>query len=83
MTFESEYRFPAQLIINGQTIDVLVRTVSRKEDETPIIYDDKFRDSNGQLFIEPHVVGKSTQTITTFECVALDNKTMFKSNFTL
>ena len=78
MTLETTFNVPAQLIINGQAIDVIVKTVITREEETPIIHDDKFRDSNGQLFIEPHVIGKNTQTITRFECVALDNKTIFK-----
>lgn len=74
MTLETTFNLPAQLIINGEAIDVMVQTVSTREEETPIVHEDRFRDSNGKLFVEPHIIGKNVQTITTFECVKIENE---------
>ena len=77
MTFETTFNVPAQLIMNGKTIDVMVQTVSTRDEETPIVHEEKYKDSNGKLFVEPHIVGKNIQTVTTFECVKIENKRVF------
>ena len=77
MTLETTFNVPAQLIINEKIIDVTVQTVSIREEEFPIVHEDRFRDSNGKLFVEPNIVGKNIQTITTFECIKIENERMF------
>ena len=77
MTFETVFNMPAQLIINGKIIDVMVQTVSSKDEESPIIHEQKYKDSNGKLFVEPHIIGKNVQTVTTFECVKIENRRVF------
>ena len=74
MTLEITPYVPAQLIINGKAIDVIVKTVYEKEEQDPIIHKEKYRDSNGTLFVEPHIIGKNIQTTTTFECIKIENR---------
>ena len=69
MTLETFVNVPAQLIINGKTIDVMVQSVTSRDEENHIIHEEKYRDSVGNLFVVPHIVGKEVETITTFECV--------------
>ena len=76
MTLEREFNIPAQLIINGKTIDVMVKSVKDQENETPITRTKSYRDSNGTLFIDSYKVGRDIQTITTFECVKISNETL-------
>ena len=76
MTLEREFNIPAQLIINGETIDVMVKSVKEQENETPITHTRSYRDSNGTLFIDSHKVGRDIQTITTFECVKITGETL-------
>ena len=76
MTLEREFNIPAQLIINGETIDVMVKSVKEQENETPITHTRSYRDSNGTLFTDSYKVGRDIQTITTFECVKITNETL-------
>lgn len=76
MTLEREFNIPAQLIINGETIDVMVKSIKKQENETPITHTNKYRDSNGNLFIDSHRIGRDIQTITTFECVKITYETL-------
>lgn len=76
MTFEKEFNIPAQLIIDGEVINVMVKSVKKQENETPITNRRNYRDSNGTLFIDSHKVGRDIQTITTFECVKISNETL-------
>ena len=77
MTFETTFNVPAQLIMNGEVIEVMVQSVSTRDEETPIVHEEKYKDSNGKLFVEPHIVGKNIQTVTTFECMKIENKRVF------
>ena len=77
MTFETAFNVPAQLIMNGEVIDVMVQSVSTRDEETTIVHEEKFKDSNGKLFIEPHIIGRNIQTVTTFECMKIENKRVF------
>lgn len=74
MTFETTFNIPAQLIINGETIDVMVQSVTSRVEENPIIHEERYKDSVGKLFVVPHVIGKEEETITTFECVKREYK---------
>ena len=76
MTLEKEFNIPAQLIIDGEVINVMVKSVKKQENETPITHTRSYRDSNGTLFIDSHKVGRDIQTITTFECVKISNETL-------
>ena len=76
MTLEREFNIPAQLIINGETIDIMVKSVITQENETPITHTRNYRDSNGTLFIDSYKVGRHIQTITTFECVKITDETL-------
>lgn len=76
MTLEKEFNIPAQLIIDGEAINVMVKSVKTQENETPITNTRKYRDSNGTLFIDSYKVGRDIQTITTFECVKISNETL-------
>lgn len=69
MTLETFVNVPAQLIINGKTINVMVQSVASRVEENPIIHEERYKDSVGKLFVVPHVIGKEEETITTFECV--------------
>ena len=77
MTFETTFNVPAQLIMNGEVIDVMVQSVSTRDEETTIVHEEKFKVSNGKLFIEPHIIGRNIQTVTTFECMKIENKRVF------
>ena len=46
MTLEKEFNIPPQLIIDGEVIDVMVKSVKKQENETPITNARKYRDSN-------------------------------------
>ena len=84
MTSEIEFNIPAQLIINGETIDVMVKSVKKQENETPITHTRSYRDSNGTLFIDSYKVGRDIQTITTFECVKITDETFdFESSYNI
>lgn len=74
MTFETTFNVPAQLIINGKAIDVMVKTVTERVEEDPIVHEQRYRDSNADLFVVPHIIGKNVQTITTFECIKIENE---------
>jgi len=74
MTFETTFNVPAQLIINGEAIDVIVQTVTSRDEENHIIHEERYRDSVGKLFVVPHIIGKEVETITTFECVKREYK---------
>ena len=76
MTLEKEFNIPAQLIIDGEVINVMVKSVKTQENETSITNTRKYRDSNGTLFIDSYKVGRDIQTITTFECVKISNETL-------
>lgn len=76
MTLEREFNIHAQLIINGETIDVMVKSVTEQENETPITRISGYRDSNGNLFTECYKVARDIQTVTTFECIKITNKTL-------
>ena len=76
VTLEREFNIPAQLIINGETIDVMVKSVKEQNNETPIYHTRDYRDSNGTLFTDSYQVGRNLQTITTFECVKIKNETL-------
>ena len=69
MTLEITFNVPAQLIINGETIVVMVQSVASRIEENPIINEERYKDSAGNLFVVPNVIGKEEETITTFECV--------------
>lgn len=77
MIFETVFNVPAQLIINGEVIDVTVRTVTSRDEEYPIVHKEKYKDSNGTLFINSHIIGKDVQTVTTYECVEIENRRVF------
>lgn len=74
MILEREFNIPAQLIINGETIDVMIKSVKEQENEIPIIHTRDYRDSNGTLLTDSYQVGRDIQTITTFECVTIKNE---------
>lgn len=74
MTLEITFNVPAQLIINGETIDVMVQSVASRVEENLIINEERYKDSVGELFVVPHVIGKEEETITTFECVKREYK---------
>ena len=76
MILEREFNIPAQLIINGETIDVMVKSVKKQESEMPIFHTRNYRDSNGTLFIDSYKVGRDIETITTFECVKITGETL-------
>ena len=76
MTLEREFNIPAQLIINGETIDVMVKSVTEQENETPITHTRGYRDSNGTLFTESYKVGRDIQTVTTYECIKITNEAL-------
>lgn len=76
MTLEKEFNIPAQLIIDGEVINVMVKSVKNQENETPITNTRSYRDSNGTLFIDSYKVGRDIQMITTFECVKISNETL-------
>lgn len=71
MTFENIINVPGQLIINGEVIDVIVQTVSTENNESPVIHEEKYKDSNGHLFTESHITDKINQTLTTFKCIKI------------
>ena len=76
MTLERNIGIPAQLIINGEAIDVMVESVNEHDEEKPIYHTRDFRDSNGILHTESYQTGRNIQTTTTFECVKITNKTL-------
>lgn len=76
MTLEKEFNIPAQLIIDGEVINVMVKSVKNQENETPITNTRSYRDSNGTLFIDSYKVGRDIQMITTFECVKISNESL-------
>ena len=77
MTLETMPYIQAQLIINGETIDVMVQTVTTRIEETPIEHVYKTTDSNGKIFYESYTSGKNIQTITTYECIKIENEEVF------
>lgn len=76
MTLEREFNIPARLIVNGETIDVMVKSVKVQENEMPITHTRSYIDSNKTLFTDSYKVGRDIQTITTFECVKITNETL-------
>lgn len=76
MTLEREFNIPARLIVNGETIDVMVKSVKVQENEMPITHTRSYIDSNETLFTDSYKVGRDIQTITTFECVKITNETL-------
>lgn len=77
MTLERVFSKPAQLVIDGKVIDVMVQTVTTRNEKTPIEHVYKSTDSNGEKFYETYTLGKNIQTITTFECVKIENERVF------
>ena len=61
MTLERNIGIPAQLIINGEAIDVMVESVNEHDEEKPIYHTRDFRDSNGILHTE-EVTGVTVPT---------------------
>ena len=81
MTLEREFNIPAQLIINGEIIDVMVKSVKKQENECPIYHTRSCRDSNNRLFTESYEIGRDIQTETIFECVKIKNEKLPLYNF--
>ena len=73
MTLETSV--PAQLIINGESIDVTIKSVKEIEERITMNHEETTTDSANKRFITMHPIGEDISRIKIYECVEREYKT--------